>query len=241
MKKFSKNNFIITLLITLLLLYIINSNLIVKSIIDYTILFTKKLFPASFIFFIISSLLIDYNFIEKISKLLHINGACFYVVVMSMISGFPSGSKYIKDLYTKNIINLKTANYLIRFTHFPNPIFILGSVATIFQNKKYPLYILITLIISNLLIGIITKPKEKSFIKYQNTSIDSFPINLSKAIINSSKTMIIIYGTSLFFFLIITVINNYLCVNIYLYILLNGIFDLTKGIFLTSIISSSIE
>ena len=232
MKKNYKNNLIIIFLMTLLILYIINSNLIVKSIIDYTLLFTKKLFPASFIFFIISSLLIDYNFIEKISRLLHINGAIFYVVVMSMISGFPSGSKYIKDLYQKNIINIRTANYLISFTHFPNPIFILGSVSSLFINKKYSLYILLSLIISNLVIGLITRPKEKSYIVYRNKDIKSFSIYLSSAIINSTKTMILIYGTSLFF---------YFSFNLYTYIMLNGIFDLTKGIFLTSLINSDIS
>ena len=238
MKKNYKNNFIIILLITLLILYVINSNLIILSIIEYTKLFIKKLFPASFIFFIISSLLIDYSFIEKISKLLHINGANFYVIIMSMISGFPSGSKYIKDLYKRNIISLKTANYLIGFTHFPNPIFVLGSTPILFHNKNYSLYILISIIISNLIIGLITHPKEKNYIIYQNKEIKSFSTNLSNAIINSFKVMLLIYGTSIFFYLIITIINNYLKFNLYPYIILNGLFDLTKGIFLTSLINN---
>ena len=240
MKKNYKNNLIIVFLITLLTLYIINSSLIVESIIDYTLLFTKKLFPASFIFFIISSLLIDYNFIEKISRLLHINGAVFYVVVMSMISGFPSGSKYIKDLYIRNIISVKTANYLICFTHFPNPIFILGSVSSLFTNKYYAVYILISLILSNLLIGLISKPKEKNSIIYNYKDYKSFSLYLSDAIINSSRTMIIIYGISLFFYLIITVINHYFSFDLYPYVFFNGLFDLTKGIFLTSVISNDI-
>ena len=234
MKKNYKNNFIITFLIIILILYTINSNLVVNSILEYTELFIKKLFPASFIFFIISSLLIDYNLPEKLSKLLHINGAIFYIVIMSMISGFPSGSKYIKDLYQKNIIDIKTANYLITFTHFPNPIFILGSVTTIFKNKIYPVYILISLILSNLLIGLITHPKNKSKMAYIKKDNKSFSIYLTNSITSSIKTMIIIYGTSIFFYLIVTIINNYLKLNLYSYILLNGIFDLTKGIFLTS-------
>lgn len=240
MKKFRKNNLIIIFLILLLTLFIINSELVIKSILSYTNLFMEKLFPASFIFFIISSLLIDYNFIEKISKLLHINGSIFYVVVMSMLSGFPSGSKYITDLLERELISTKIANYLIIFTHFPNPIFILGSVSSIFKNKMIPVFILISLIISNLLIGIFLYPKDKEKFKIIKSESTNFSINLKKAIYGSIKTMILIYGTSVFFYLIITILNNYLNLSLYNYIFVNGLFDLTKGVFLTSLINHEV-
>ena len=200
----------------------------------------EKLFPASFIFFIISSLLIDYNFIEKISKLLHINGSIFYVVVMSMLSGFPSGSKYITDLLERELISTKIANYLIIFTHFPNPIFILGSVSSIFKDKMIPIFILISLIISNLLIGLFLYPKDKEKFKITKSESPNFSINLKKAIYSSIKTMILIYGTSIFFYLIITILNNYLNLSLYNYIFVNGLFDLTKGVFLTSLIKNDV-
>lgn len=240
MKKFRKNNLIIIFLILLLTLFIINSELVIKSILSYTNLFMEKLFPASFIFFIISSLLIDYNFIEKISKLLHINGSIFYVVVMSMLSGFPSGSKYITDLLERELISTKIANYLIIFTHFPNPIFVLGSVSSIFKDKTIPVFILISLIISNLLIGIFLYPKDKEKFKIIKSESTNFSINLKKAIYGSIKTMILIYGTSVFFYLIITILNNYLNLSLYNYIFVNGLFDLTKGVFLTSLINHEV-
>lgn len=240
MKKFRKNNLIIIFLILLLTLFIINSELVIKSILSYTNLFMEKLFPASFIFFIISSLLIDYNFIEKISKLLHINGSIFYVVVMSMLSGFPSGSKYITDLLERELISTKIANYLIIFTHFPNPIFILGSVSSIFKDKMIPIFILISLIISNLLIGVFLYPKDKEKFKITKSEPTNFSINLKKAIYGSIRTMILIYGTSVFFYLIITILNNYLNLSLYNYIFVNGLFDLTKGVFLTSLINNEV-
>ena len=65
MKKNKKSNVILIILICLMILYIINSTLITKHILIYTKLFLEKLFPASFLFFIFSSLLIEYNIIEK--------------------------------------------------------------------------------------------------------------------------------------------------------------------------------
>ena len=234
MKKNKKSNVILIILICLMILYIINS----KHILIYTKLFLEKLFPASFLFFTFSSLLIEYNIIEKISKTLKINGANFYVVAMSLISGFPSGSKYTKDLLEKNLITEKSANYLIKFTHFPNPIFILGPVSLLFPNKTYALKILVCIIIANFIIAITTYQKEKSTLPLQRKENISFAKILPKAVISSIKTIIIIYGTSVFFYLIITIINHYIKLPIKEYILMNGFFDLTNGTFLTSLITN---
>ena len=38
-----------------------------------------------FIFYLISNLLIDYKFVELISKILHINGSIFYILLMSIM------------------------------------------------------------------------------------------------------------------------------------------------------------
>lgn len=239
MKKNKKSNIILITLICLMILYIINSTLITKNILIYTKLFLEKLFPASFLFFTFSSLLIDYNIIEKISNTLRINGANFYVIAMSLISGFPSGSKYTKDLLEKNLITEKNANYLIKFTHFPNPVFILGPVSLLFPNKTYALKILICIITANFIIALINHPKEKNTLLIKRKETTSFAKALPKAILSSCKTLIIIYGTSIFFYLIITMINHYINLPLPEYVLINGIFDLTNGTFLTSLIANN--
>lgn len=239
MKKFKKSNNILITLICLMSLYLINSNLITKQILIYTKLFIEKLFPASFLYFTFSTLLIEYNIIPKLSKLLKTNGANFYVITMSMISGFPSGSKYTKELLDKNLISKKNANYLIRFTHFPNPIFVLGPVAALFNNKKNVYIILLSIILANFLIAIVTKEKEKEKLEIKNKNPEPFAKILPTAIISSFKTLLIIYGISIFFYLIITLINHYITFSLNNYILLNGIFDLTNGVFLTSLIKNT--
>ena len=239
MKKNKKSNIILVTLICLMILYIINSTLITKNILIYTKLFFEKLFPASFLFFTFSSLLIDYNIIEKISNTLKINGANFYVIAMSLISGFPSGSKYTKDLLEKNLITEKNANYLIKFTHFPNPVFILGPVSLLFPNKTYALKILICIITANFIIALINHPKEKNTLLIKRKETTSFAKALPKAILSSCKTLIIIYGTSIFFYLIITMINHYINLPLPEYVLINGIFDLTNGTSLTSLIANN--
>lgn len=239
MKKTYQRSIIITFLLTLLILYTINSTIVIKSILDYTNLFITKLFPTNFVFFMLSTILIDQGLIELINNKLKLNGSIFYVTIMSILSGIPSGSKYTKDLLDKGLISNKTANYLLAFTHFPNPMFVLNTV-TILLNKTLALKILICLILSNLIIALIFKPPKKEVITINDSPSKDFSESLSKAIIDSLKVILIIYGTSVFFYLITVIINKYLTLNVLSHVLLNGIFDLTKGLFSISLLSNKL-
>ncbi len=239
MKKNYQRLFIILFLSILLILYTINSPIIINSILSYTKLFITKLFPTNFIFFVISTILIEQGLIELLNTKFKLNSSIFYVTIMSILSGIPSGAKYTKDLLNKKVISNKTANYLITYTHFPNPMFIL-SAATSLTNNEIAIKILITLILSNLLIAISLKPKGKEIYSISDSSPKDFASSLSKAIIDAIKVIIIIYGTSVFFYLITIIINKYLTLNTLNYIIVNGIFDLTKGIFSTSLINNEL-
>lgn len=239
MKKNYQRLFIILFLSILLILYTINSPIIINSILSYTKLFITKLFPTNFIFFVISTILIEQGLIELLNTKFKLNSSIFYVTIMSILSGIPSGAKYTKDLLNKKVISNKTANYLITYTHFPNPMFIL-SAATSLTNNEIAVKILIALILSNLLIAISLKPKEKEIYTISDSSPKDFASSLSKAIIDAIKVIIIIYGTSVFFYLITIIINKYLTLNTLNYIIINGIFDLTKGIFSTSLINNEL-
>ena len=234
MKRNYKTIIIISLLV-LLIIYILNSNMIATSIINYTNLFITKLFPSSFIIFIFSSLLIDYGIIQLLSST-KINGNIIYVSLMSLISGFPSGVKYTKELLDKNLISPKTANYLITYTHFPNPIFLLGPISSIL-TKSLALKLLMIIIISNTIIAIIFKPKKETF-TLPKTSNTSFATSLKKATYASLKTLTIVYSSSLFFYLISIIITKYISLDPLNYVILNGLFDLTQGIFSSPIISN---
>lgn len=239
MKKNSKSSLILIFLIIILTLLIINSKTLTSTIISYTKLFFLNLFPTSFILFTFSSLLINYNLIEKLTKLFKRNSASLYIILMSIISGFPSGSKYTKELYKKKYLSSKTASRLLMFTHFPNPLFILGPVSLLIKNNALTFKLLISIYLANILLFLFFPPKNNQM-PLQSNETASFSTNLNNAISSALKTLILIYGTSLFFYLISYLINNSIPTNLYLYVLINGFFDLTKGIFSTSIINSSI-
>ena len=228
-----QRNLLVYTILLILVFYFLNSTLIIEETITYTKLFITKLFPTSFLIYIISDLLINYNITALLNKKGH--GTFLYITIMSMLTGFPSGPKYAKDLLDKKLIFKDYANYLIMFTHFPNPLFILGSVSTI--KGINTLKLLIIIILSNLFIAAIFKKKET--ITLPSTTPTSFSKALSTGIYSSLKIIILIYGSCLFFTLIASILNKYLTMSHLLYTLTNILFDLTKGIFSTSILKSN--
>ena len=238
MNKTCKSILILVTLIILLFLYLFNSNFIIDCILQYSYLFITKVFPASFLFITISSILLDFGIIKYIEKIIHINSSNIYLFFSSMISGFPSGSIYTKKLLEDGYIDINMANKYIMFSHFPNPLFVLGSVNTIINDSYLSFSILISIIISNFIIMLFVSKKN---IISNNYIIDNnFSKSLLNAINNSFNSIITIYGISIFFYLISCIITKYINLYGYSYIFTNGLFDLTSGVFSTSIISSNI-
>lgn len=234
-----KNKLIQLLIFVIFLSLIFNRSLIISEIGTALHIFIFTLFPSIFPFFVVSNLLINYNFQETLNKifskitnfLFHTSNASNFVIIMSIFSGFPSGTKYIKDLYDKNLLSLNQANYLITFTHFSNPIFVLILTNNIFNNQKFSYLILVAHILSNIILGIIIRPKEKENIKYiERIKTLSFSNALTNSITSSLNLLLIILGNTCFFFIVTGIITSYFNLNLIEEIFINGFFDLSKGI-----------
>lgn len=226
-----KKRLIIIFLLFILVNILINSSFIINNIYDYTNLFIKNLFFNTFIIYIISSLLIDNGLLDILNPIIFTN-------VISMISGFPSGIKYSKELLDKEYINKDCANYLVTFCHYPNPLFIIGSVSTIIGMKS-AIFILISIYISNFIVSRIFKYRFNITTNYiYRKSNYNFMTSLNNSIMNAFKTILLIYGTSVISLVILLIIINVIKPTNIIYSIISGIFDLTKGIFSTILINN---
>lgn len=242
-----KNKLIEFLVFIVFISFIINPSLVKKEILDSLNTFITILFPSIFPFLIISDLLLNYNFHITLNKLFNkINSFLFhtssisnFVIIMSIFTGFPSGSKYIKTLYNKNMLSMEEANYLITFTHFSNPLFLLTLSSTLLNNKLS--YILLfSHIMANFIIAFITRPKNntnKKEIEIINSV--SFTETIKKSINDSISLLTIILGTTCIFFFLSGFITNYFNLHGINKVLINGFFDLTKGINSISILNTT--
>ena len=241
------------LLAVLIILFIylgifINPKLIIESGITSINIFKTRLFPSIFPFFVLASLLLNLGLADKISKkidflikrIFHIEGISSFIVVISIISGFPSGSKYISDCYKKGLISKKTANYLLTFTHFGNPLFILGTCGIVLNNITIAYKILIINIVANIILGIILRPKEVISSNYtlKNEKL-SFMEALPNAINDAIKLLLFMLGSITFFMFFSKLITSTLHLNNFYSVITTGILDLTSGISMVNTLNIS--
>ena len=226
----NRYNYKILLILLLFLFFLITRNKDVLESVSFSISIWKdNLFPTLFPFFVISSLLIQFGLVDIISNIFKFNGS--YVLIISLFSGFPSGAINIVNLLKNNKISVSEANYLITFTHYSNPIFIINFIGNILgRNIAY--IILISHIISGLLIGIIFNPRDKKSNKINNTSTYNIPFGraLNIAIKDSLNNIFMLLGIITIFLIFSKIINIYLNLPDILDVLISGILEMTQGI-----------
>lgn len=236
------NNFIIILLILFLFLILKNSNLVINtSILSFNI-WIKTVFPSLFPFFVISGILINYGFVSVLANILKkpfhflfkISSSASFVLVMSIISGFPSNAKYTKELLEKNMITKEEASKIILFTHFSNPLFILGALANVFlKNYKAALLVLIIHYSINFIIGIIFRNYNVSNSNIENNNCNisnNFGYAFTNSIINSINTLLLILGTITIFLIFTNLISSFFKNNFFLFSLINSFMEMTQGL-----------
>ncbi|MEG0908955.1 MAG: hypothetical protein RSH78_01175 [Bacilli bacterium] len=242
------------LLYVIILLFIcsqilIKSDVVIESVSFAFNLWKNNIFPSLFPFFVISELLINYGFVELISeiigpfmnKVFKCGSNSSFIFIMSILSGIPSNAKYISELYKEGLIDTKEGTKILMFTHFSNPLFILGTLSiTFLNNKEVGLLILCTHYITNIIIGILfrnycpTKEKKtlnlRLAVRKMNKRKNNFGTVLKNSLINSINTMLLILGIVTFFLIITTIIDSNINIPPYYQSIINGILEMTQGL-----------
>lgn len=254
MKKTINTILILAILIFIAIEILTDSKSVLEAVSFSFNIWKDNVFPSLFPFFVLSELLINYGFIDLIgeifkpfmNKIFKTKGVGAFALIMSLISGFPSSAKYIRELYKQELINENEATKLLMFTHFSNPLFILGTISLLFlNNKEVGLLILICHYLGNLIIGIIFRnyfpssdEKQKVSIKKVINKISeqrtrnkkSFGEIITNALLNSINTLILILGVVTMFLVITTIIDNNININSFHQSILNGIIEMTQGL-----------
>ncbi|HHT38806.1 MAG TPA: hypothetical protein GXZ95_05325 [Mollicutes bacterium] len=249
----------ITAVIVLIILIIgievlLKSNYVMQSISFSLKLWQENIFPSLFPFFVVSNLLINCGFASFLGELLSpymyhlfkIKGEASFVLVMSLLSGFPSSAKYTRELYDKGLINEHEASKILTFTHFSNPLFILGTISIMFlNNEEIGLLIMLCHYIPNIIIGLLFRnyyvsQKSESKVSLKRAfnlmhskrleSEKSFGLMVSNALMNSINTLLLVLGVIAMFLIITTIINQNITLSLYNQSVLNGTLEMTQGL-----------
>ena len=267
---------IIFVLFTFCLVLFSQSNLIAAK--NGLRLWANNVVPSLFPFFIATNLLGHTNIIKYISKscnkfmrpIFNVPGESAYAFILGLISGYPVGAKIVTDLRSKNLCSKDEGERMLCFTNNSGPLFIVGTIGiTLFNNSSIGILLLVTHIFAaitvGILMGFVSRFKNSKYAikknifnnpsKNSNENICTFSNLgevLSTAILDSSKTIIMIGGFVVIFSVIISILENSKLLNLLSMIIMpickvcnipntfaspiiSGIFELTNGV---SIISS---
>ncbi len=250
---------IVSILIMCVLLFVMfeiltTSESILESVSFSFGVWKNNIFPSLFPFFVLSELLINYGFVELVGelfkpimgKLFKVKGVGAFVFIMSMVSGFPSNAKYVRELYINGLINEYEGTKILTFTHFSNPLFILGTISILFlNNKDVGLLILICHYLGNIFNGFLFRNYyisdsvelsvsfKKAILEMHRKRISSdksFGEVMSNALLNGINTLLLVFGVVTIFLVITTIVDNNVNLPRYYQSILNGIIEMTQGL-----------
>ena len=256
MKKNILNLLIILFLCLILICILIFSNDVLQTVLFAFTIWKENIFTSLFPIFITTDLLINYGFIELIgeaskkimNRLFYLPGEASFVIIGSMLSGFPSSAKYIKELLDKKFITESEGQYLLSFTHFSNPLFVIGVIGNLLNNKSLGFLILLVHISVNFLIAFLIRKKEsitntKINMKSAFKSIEkrrkenSFIKVLTSSIMKTINTLLLLLGIITTFLVLSKIVNNIINLNTIYQSFINGILEMTQGIKYVSMLS----
>ena len=238
-----KTNLVVVTICLFVLMELLFNKVLVFSTISYSLnMWIKSIIPSLFPFFVISDILINYNitnyipkFIRKMfSYIFNISDNAVTIFFLSLISGFPSNARNARMMVDNRLISSDEASHILMFTHFSNPLFILGTVAVFFlKDEVLGVIVLVSHYLSNIIIGILfRKNNTVSNLHYtlSDGKCQNFPKVFIRAIKNSIDTLLTILGTLCCFLVLSSIIINRLKLGLYNCTLLKGILEITMGL-----------
>lgn len=146
-----------------MLLLVLKPDYFVNSAARGLALFASSVLPALFPFYFCSLLLTQLGAAKALSvmgaKPVRVLFNCApegaYVLVLSMLSGYPVGAATVADLYASGVIDSENAKRICSFTSTSGPLFVMGTIGTAaFRSAAVGAVILVAHYLSALLTGI---------------------------------------------------------------------------------------
>ncbi len=247
-KKFNMNLIFLVIIIMALTGIIANPKLSLNSAIAGINTWFNIILPSLLPFFIISEILIGLGFVDFIGKLLeplmkplfNIPGEGAFPLTMSLLSGYPVGTKITSRLREEKLITKNEGNRLICFTSTSGPLFMLGAVSIgMLNDSKISPLIIIPHYLSVLVLGLffrfynssntplIKRQKRNIFQEIQDSYITwsktkkSIGSLIVKSVKESMDTIILIGGLIIFYSVLVEVLFSMKFFNTILYYISN--------------------
>jgi len=183
---------------------------------------TDKVIPTLFPFFVLTNLMIYYGIPQLMGKMLsplfkhflHLSPIIFFIILMSLISGNPSGAKIARQYYDQKVISKREFQGLLYFCNFSSPLFIIGTIGVLlYQSTKIGYFLLASHLLGSFIVFICCyypyfKTNSKLSTVEISTPIEPFSAILINAIENSIQTLIRVGGIIMVFYIVSAAFNT---------------------------------
>lgn len=181
---------------------VINPQRYIQSIYCGMLLFIKNVAPALFPFFFFTKLLTGLGgasamgkaLKKPVAKLYNAPRESGYILVMSLISGYPIGAKLISDFYENGNFTIDNCKKVSSFTSTSGPLFVVGTVGTLMLSSPKAGYVLFLCHALGALVNGLIYRGRKSEQKLLSIPIAQNDENLLNKSITSSILSVLVVG-----------------------------------------------
>ena len=208
------------------------------------LLFGRNVMPVLFPFFFVTGLLVEIGFFSGFRRF----GVAVPVFTLSFLGGYPTGARMLAGIYNRGEISRTQAIQISTFTSTCSPIFIIATVgACFYKSTSMGIFIFVCHSVASVINGLLyywVKFKENDVpVTNSKSGMLSKQCDVSGAISNSLysavQNILATGGLIIMFFIFVTQIQVIFDLSPALNIILGGIFELTNGINLASVVAPS--
>ncbi len=200
-------------LCAILILVIIRPDVYGGAVFSGAELYVKSVFPTMLPMLIFSGLFIKTGIADDISqimkkpmaKLFKAPPVAGYILIISMLSGYPIGAKTVSDYYLSGVIDDEDAARISTFAGTSGPMFVIGTVGSgFFSEPRIGYVILIAHYLGAVLTGLIMcSPKRKTPLSDKQFDIKLSENNsLGEVFSNSMSTVLLVGGFVAIFYML---------------------------------------
>lgn len=191
---FRKRNIAIFITLCICMMFILAPSRYMTVTLDSLKIFATNVLPCIFPFMFFTTLLTYLGlpkdlaiFTAPLYKVYHTSYHSGYILIMSMLCGYPIGSKLISDAYSNHLITKKEVSKISAFTSFASPIFVIGTCGACFLNNKYYGYIIyFSHVIGTLINGLLYRSNSNCINVHVSENVtDTVSNGMNKAILNA--------------------------------------------------------
>ena len=238
-------------LLVLIFLVSINPSPYISATYKGFCVWAKIVLPSLFVFFILTKILMQidgsfkvFGILDKpFAKMFGVKRFGGYVFLMSILSGYPVGTKLTSEFYQQGYISQTEAYRMLSFSSTSGPMFIIGSVASsMFGNAKLGIAVFVCHILSALLNGVLYRKVNGKQIENNSPVTCKVPKQTLNEIVQNSIISLLMVGgyIALSFCILEALMHNPVMSNInklisnifgtdYLTPIVSGIVEVTNG------------